>query len=74
MAEPIHSTAAMSQTKPVERLRDSKREAIDQDGKRRRPRKSADPVPEEREAVETDQTDGLNEENKQSGKILDILV
>jgi hypothetical protein len=72
MADSFISTP-LHQTTPVDRLRDSKREAVDRYGKRPRPKKpeGRPPRPEEEEKPETPD---LEEETKKSGKILDIVI
>jgi hypothetical protein len=66
-------TNPLNQTPPVERLRDSKREAVDRYGKRPRPKKSGGQAP---AAEENEKPEALNLEEtpKKSGKILDIVI
>jgi hypothetical protein len=72
MADSFISTP-LNQTTPVDRLRDSKREAVDRYGKRPRPRKPEvqTPMPEEEEKSGVPD---IEEETKKSGKILDIVI
>ena len=72
MADSFISTP-LNQTTPVDRLRDSKREAVDRYGKRPRPKKpeGQPPMPEEEE---NSATPDLEKETKKSGKILDIVI
>ncbi|RPH86805.1 MAG: hypothetical protein EHM75_07095 [Desulfobacteraceae bacterium] len=72
MADSFISTP-LNQTTPVERLRDSKREAVDRYGKRPRPKKPEGqaPMPEEKEQSGVPD---IEEESKKSGKILDIVI
>jgi|GEM_PF-5829461 hypothetical protein len=72
MADSFISTP-LHQTTPVDRLRDSKREAVDHYGKRPQPKKpeGRSPSPEEKEKSGTPD---LEEETKKSGKILDIVI
>jgi len=66
-------TTPLHQTTPVERLRDSKREAVDRYGKRPRSKKPEGhpPPPEEKEQPGIPD---FEEETKKSGKILDIVI
>jgi hypothetical protein len=73
MAENIPGTLPLGQTTPVERLRDSRREAIDREGKRRNPKKSGPPAPAAVNASET-QDAGDPAVAKNSGTIVDIVI
>jgi hypothetical protein len=66
-------TAPLQQTTPVERLRDFKRESMDRYGKRSRAKKpeGQPPPPEEKEQPGIPDREA---ENKQSGKIVDIVI
>jgi hypothetical protein len=66
-------TTPLHQTTPVERLRDSRREAVDRYGKRPRSKKPEEqpPAPEEKEQSGIPDRE---EETKKSGKILDIVI
>lgn len=66
-------TSPLQQTTPVERLRDSKREAVDRYGKRPRP-KNPEGQPPPTEENEQPGIPELEEETKKSGKILDIVI
>ena len=72
MADSLVSTP-LNQMTPVERLRDSQREAVDRYGKRPRPKKSEGPLPRVEEKEQSGTSD-LEEETKQSGKVLDIVI
>ncbi len=72
MADSLISTP-LHQTTPVDRLRDSKREAVDRYGKRPRPKKPEGQTP-RAEEEEKPETPDLEEKTKKSGKILDIVI
>lgn len=73
MVESFTISTPLSQTTPVDRVRDTKREAIEQDRKRKRFKKSGGSAlfP---EAGDEPADQNPPEENKKSGKILDILI
>lgn len=73
MAENIPGALPLSQTTPVERVRDSRREAIAREGKRRNPKKSGPPTPGSVEALEPEDS-GDPAAAKNSGNIVDIVI
>jgi hypothetical protein len=73
MAESFATVPALGQTAPVDRLRDSRRGALDQEGKRKRPPKgeSSAPAP----GIGPEPPDSAPaEENKKSGHLVDIVI
>ena len=72
MADSFISTP-LHQTTPVDRLRDSKREAVDRYGKRPPSKKPEGPPPRPEEEEQSGTPD-LEGETKKSGKILDIVI
>lgn len=73
MAENIPGALPLGQTTPVERVRDSRREAIDREGKRRTPKKSGPPTPAASEALDPEDP-GDPGAAKNSGNIVDIVI
>lgn len=72
MADSFTTVPSLGQTAPVERVRDSRKGAIDQEGKRRRPRKEEPSAPASAgpEALEA----GAPGETKKSGNLVDIVI
>jgi hypothetical protein len=73
MAEQFTPAAALGQTAPVDRLRDSRKGAIDREGARRRPRKPGAPAPAAGPGPEPEDP-GDAGTAKPSGNIVDIVI
>lgn len=73
MAENIPGALPLGQTTPVERVRDSRREAVDREGKRRNAKKSGPPAPASVNASEPEDP-GDPAVAKNSGNLVDIVI
>ncbi|MBI5584061.1 MAG: hypothetical protein HY892_09575 [Deltaproteobacteria bacterium] len=73
MAEIFAQVPSLGQTAPVDRVRDSRRGAIDQEGKRKRPRKSEPSAPASGTGSESPDS-GSAEDHKKSGHLVDIVI
>jgi hypothetical protein len=73
MVDRFTTTSSLGQTTPVDRVRDSRRGGIDQEGKRKRLKKPVPSAPVSAGGLEAEDP-GPSEDVKKSGKIVDIVI